>query len=365
MKFLSAILSGFLLGLIIWIGGCTSSQKIQSNPLLGKQPENRISIMAYNLENFFDEIHDKDRVDYTFLPLSQKSTAEVKNYCSTQKGFYKVECESLNWDSAVVQKKIDHIAQGILQVYGQGPDILIVEEVENIRILNRLKDEGLKSKGYQTSILIEGEDMRGIDVGLLSRFPLAGKAELHKVVYSATTEPGRERYGTRGVLQVPLKMPNGKTLYVFGVHFPSQSNPTSERQDAMNTLLKAIHALPAGSTWVVGGDWNITYRENQETEIFDKGIGAEGLVSHKVGCKQCEGTHNYRGVWDFLDILVFSKNLESKNDFGYVLDTKSIQTPRYATIQTDLNGRPARFDAKSDRGISDHLPIYGELIVAP
>lgn len=360
----AASLIGVFLGLAIWITGCTTAEKKDANPFATTAPSNRISLMSYNVENFFDNIHDENRVDFTFLPLSEKRTSkEAQNYCASQSGYRKVECQELNWDEAAVQKKIRHISSGILQVYGKGPDMLILVEVENLRILKRLNEEGLKAAGYQTVVLIEGDDMRGIDVGFLSRFPLAGEPKLHHVVYSPPKDPSRVPYGTRGILQVPVKLPSGKVLNVFGLHFPSQGNPHQERQDAMNALLKAIRELPPGAAWAIGGDWNIIYHENRETGIFDNNISSiGGLVSHKIGCKSCKGTHNFKGVWDFLDILVFSPNLADANATGYKVDPESIQTPHYSPLQLDRSGRPNRWDLKSDVGISDHLPIYAEFV---
>ncbi|MFN7728265.1 MAG: endonuclease/exonuclease/phosphatase family protein [Bdellovibrio sp.] len=362
-----AINMGFVLGVALWALGCATTPPSQNNPLAGPAPEGRISIMAYNVENLFDELHDVNREDFTYLPVSTKmSSPEAKAHCMKQTGYRRVECEELNWDEAAVRKKIRHTSNSILQVYGRGPDVLILVEVENLRVLKRLNDEGLKDAGYSTVVLIEGDDMRGIDIGLLSRLPLAGEAKLHRVEFSPSKNPSRRPWGTRGVLQVPLKLPNGKTLYAFGLHFPSQANPVEERQDAMNTLTKAIKALPEGSAWVVGGDWNITETENEETGIFDQHIGAMGLVSHKVGCKSCKGTHNYRGVWDFLDILVFSPHLaKAETGFGYRLIPESIITPKSSDLQMQRSGRPARFSLTDEIGVSDHLPIYGELQETP
>lgn len=365
-RFVSACSTGFLLGLALWALGCASKLPSAGNPLKGPAPENRISIMSYNVENFFDELHDDNREDYTWLPIQTKlKSSEAKAYCAKQSGYRRVECEETNWDDAAVRTKIKHTADAILQVHERGPDILILVEVENLRVLKRLSEEGLAAAGYKTIELIEGDDMRGIDTGLMSRFPLAGKPKLHRVEFSPSKDPTRRPWGTRGILEVPLRLPNGATLYVYSLHFPSQSNPIEERQDAMNTLTRAIKALPEGSAWVVGGDWNITDIENEESGIFDKHIGAMGLVSHKVGCKTCKGTHNYRGVWDYLDILVFSPNFADGKGVGYKLLPDSILTPIWGQYQMQWSGRPERFNLKEGKGVSDHLPIYGELELIP
>ena len=56
---------------------------------------------------------------------------------------------------------------------GRGADIIALQEVENVAILERLRTEYLADSGYLPAILIEGQDIRGIDVAFLSRLPLA------------------------------------------------------------------------------------------------------------------------------------------------------------------------------------------------
>jgi hypothetical protein len=308
--------------------------------------------MAYNVENLFDTEHDADRVDFTYLPLAaKKKIPEALAYCAEQKGYRRDECLTLNWDESALDKKIKSIASGVLQVYSKGPDILILEEVENLRVLKILAEKGLGPAGYTTQVLLEGWDKRGIDIGVLSRFPLAGDPKIHEIEFRKKPE-----YGTRGIIEVPLKLPNDRTLFVFGLHLPSQANPTEQRIDAVNTLTKILKAKGADAWWVVGGDWNITGREDDETGLISKNMAEIGHVSHIVGCSDCRGTHNYQGLWDFLDILVFSKQVP--------LVKESIWTPKASPLQLQTNGKPARFNLESPIGISDHLPIYGEIQIS-
>src|SRR5690606_1342504 len=136
------------------------------------------SIMNYNVENLFDTLHDKGKLDYTYLPKKVKdSSPEVQKYCKSQTVHaWKEECFKLDWSEEVVEAKMTNIARVIkASNNGKGPDILVLEEVENKSILKQLVDKKLSSLGYKYISLIEGPDSRGIDVGMISRFPIVSE----------------------------------------------------------------------------------------------------------------------------------------------------------------------------------------------
>ena len=345
--------------LLIWFlmsGGCAGSA-VKTSPLSGSPPAHHLSIMAYNVENFFDARHDEKHEDFAFLPVKEKRRNPlVQNYCRHQPVFRRRECFNLNWTDEVVEKKLQAVANGILQVYDQGPDILLLEETESTDLVHRLSQK-MPQSHYQTLVRIEADDKRGIAVSLLSRFPLAGVAQIHRLV-SANPET-KEKPETRGILEVPLLLPNGQTLTVFGVHLPSQFNPVSERQDAIQTLRALVSQKKPDDLWVIGGDWNISSVEEEKYAFFSRQMSEVGVVSHLVGCSSCPGTHYYKHHWEFLDILVFSKNFLEKTN-PYFLVRESIQTPHSARDQILKSGAPQHFDPKTGKGISDHLPIFAE-----
>ena len=348
----------FFLVWFIMSGGCATHPLTYSNPLGGTAPAHRFSIMAYNVENFFDSRHNPHHEDFAFLPRSEKkSNPLVQNYCKNQPIFRRRECFSLDWNEDVVQKKVNAVISGVLQVYGQGPDILLLEETESTELVQRLATK-MPVAHYQTIIRLEADDKRGIAVSLLSRFPLAGTAQIHRIQFSPSTEQSRLPE-TRGILEVPLRLPNGQTLTVFGVHLPSQFNPVSERQDALQTLKQLIALKKPEDLWIIGGDWNISSKEEEKYGLVSNQLSGMGIVSHLVGCRSCVGTHYYNHHWEFLDILVFSRNFLSKEN-EYHLVTESIQTPHFAPDQILKSGEPHHFDVKTGKGISDHLPIFAE-----
>ena len=352
--FLMSVLS-FSVSSLFWI----STAAADVAPMA--KPETKISVMAYNVENLFDTQHDENRDDWTYLPLAFKKANPdlMQKECEKMSTpFYKDECLNADWSEETLAIKMERVADVILQINGRGPDVLIVEEVENLRVLKQLNDRYLKAAGYQTVVLLEGEDERGIDIGILSRFPLAQPEKIHLIEFSA--ESGKPT--TRGIMEAALKLPTGQTLFVLGFHFPSQSNPLSHRVDAVNTLNKIMQSKGAGALVIGAGDSNITAVEDQSAGLVSKTLAPLWSVSHLVGCKTCKGTHFYKGGWDYLDLMLFSGGLISQNS-DVVMAPESIRTPTASKFQLTKNGTPARFDEASAIGVSDHLPIYGELTV--
>ncbi len=111
---------------------------------------------------------------------------------------------------------------------------------------------------------------------------------------------------------------------------------------------------------VFGGDLNITLDEDSETGFFSKEMSSVGLVSHLVGCKTCDGTHNYKSRWSFLDVLIFSKNLEDKGTAPYELAPDTIDVVKYTENHLYKGNSPKRFTDNGE-GVSDHFPIYARL----
>jgi endonuclease/exonuclease/phosphatase family metal-dependent hydrolase len=353
-----------LSGLLLYAGCSTHAPKVDGKfPWPTKNPD-EISVMNFNVENLFDNIHDDKREDQTYLPLKQKQTSEHKNLCAKISQIWaREECLTLDWSDEVVAAKLGNISQVILGVDERGPDILILEEVENDRILSRLNKEFLQKAGYQTQVLIEGFDERGIDVAVLSRFPLEGKPKLHRIPFSGKNEHDQTWMNrSRGILEVTLKLPTGDPVTVFGAHFPSQQNPRYWREQAVHYLAKLVGEKSTTGMVIAGGDLNISHNEEIEAQFFHNTFSNVAQVSHIVGCKKCDGTHNYRKEWSFFDVLMFSKGMTEKGSAAYRLEPSSVDVVHYDPIHLFKEKYPKRFAPENKEGVSDHFPIYARLI---
>lgn len=319
--------------------------------------DNSFSVMTYNVENLFDAKDDADRDDETYLPLSEKQSAAHKKKCKRQSGFkFRKDCYQLDWNQSVIDAKMKNLSTVILSTEaGRGPDILILVEVENISILNEFNDRFLKAAGYKTVQLIEGEDARGIDLAILSRFELAGKSEL--VPLNIEDEYTNKKKKTRGVLRVPLRIDKNLNLTMFAVHLPSQGSSTMMRSQG----LKSLNAIlkKESNPWIVGGDFNIIEKEDKEFNLIENNLESIGEVAHKIGCKECDGTHNYKNKWSFLDLLVFDQRLKKS---GIIVDRGSIKVVKHPQMMGKKD-KPKRFLPDKGQGASDHFPLYSRLFV--
>lgn len=323
-----------------------------------------ITVMTYNVENLFDTMDDPGKEDETYLPIEMKKSARHRAKCAgLARAWWRQQCLEEDWSESKIKRKLKRLADVILQVKkGQGPDILILQEVENFNILERLRQNHLAQHGFKHAILIEGPDKRGIDVAMLSKLELDGSPQLHPVDLSddsSASDKKKKVRPTRGILQSTFQLPGGEKLYVLGVHFPSQGSPTEARLKALATLTKVRSQLPKEAYVIAGGDFNITAKEDGQKALF-KTIEDQWVVSHQVGCEDCQGTHSYRGSWSFLDVLLFSKNFLSEK---WVVDKKSIRIPNKSLYQKNHFGGPARFNGgMSQVGVSDHWPLAVDIV---
>ena len=96
-----------------------------------------VTIMTFNLQNLFDNADDPGKNDRTFMAAAYKLSDEHKRECAkipVQK--WRDECLYLDWNDQIIEKKLAAIAAAIKQVdNGRGPDILMLQEVENVTIL--------------------------------------------------------------------------------------------------------------------------------------------------------------------------------------------------------------------------------------
>jgi endonuclease/exonuclease/phosphatase family metal-dependent hydrolase len=266
-----------------------------------------------------------------------------------------------DWTKDVVAEKMKRLKDVIMGLKnGNGPDILLLQEVENINVLEQLRKNYLQKAGYQKSILIEGPDVRGIDTAMLSRLPLVGKPKLH--ILNLKNPAHKKQRPTRGILQATFELPHGQKLTMFSVHLPSQGGPTILRKQALAILEKITTKLPKDRLIVIGGDFNITHNEDYKNKLLDTYIAKHFYISHRIGLFNEKGTEVYRGHWSFLDMLMFSKNMFPRDvKKGWVFMPESLRIPKHSIYQVSRFYSPNRFNPKSGGGVSDHYPVAVDL----
>jgi len=181
-----------------------------------------------------------------------------------------------------------------LAIEAARPDVLVVAEVENLVALRNFNHIYLDDY-FDRQILIDGNDPRGIDVGVLIR--AGAKVELAEVrTHVDETLPGpggkpkplvreaRRGFGyfaqnvvfSRDCLEVDLRI-GGVTLTLFANHLKAQDGGTSHvkrrRTQAERVAELVSAAVKRGSKPIVLGDLNV------DTKAGDKSL--DPLVKHK------------------------------------------------------------------------------------
>lgn len=318
-----------------------------------------VTVMTLNTQNLFDNIDDPNKDDKAYLPIEAKQgDAHIAACNEIPVEGWRDECLNLDWSDAALDHKLDVLAATIRQVEG-GADIIVLQEVENQSVLDRLGSEKLADLGYQPAILVEGSDARGIDVAILSKFPTIGEATLQALELG---EDFSDRAGdTRGVLQATFALPNGELLTAFSVHFPAPYHPTAMRVAAYEHLASLLAALPEDHHAFAAGDFNTTSTEDAREGLLDAYARPHWTIAHDLGCQDCKGTYYYApdDNWSFLDMILFAPARGAKTTAEIRGDSVAIAN-RYPQ-QVSENGTPARFNSKNATGVSDHWPLVAGL----
>lgn len=317
-----------------------------------------VTIMTFNVENLFDTEDDPGKDDKTFLPLAAKGSPEHRAACAEiEVPHWREQCFDWDWSDAILERKLGVLADAILQANdGRGPDILALQEVENLGVLERLRREYLADAGYLPGILIEGDDERGIDVAFLSRLETEGEPMLHDIPFVGIAE---ERVAdTRGILEATFRMPDGSLLTGYSVHFPAPFHPTEMRVAAYEFLNRLQADLPDDRAAFAAGDFNTTSAEDREKSMLDRFARPQWTVVHEL-CAGCPGSSYYArdDSWSFLDMILWAPPEERSAHATWSIRENSVRIENGTDAQRREDGTPARFELTAGSGVSDHWPL--------
>lgn len=310
-----------------------------------------LKIMNYNAENFFDTRHDVGTEDYTYISLQEKSKIPGhREICQKMGADFRInECLHLDWNEARFSKKIINLSQ-VVKAYdntGKGPDILVLEEVENLNVLNKLATKGLDKMGYNYQVLIEGDDRRGIDVGVISKYPVI-RAQHHSIFVNGM------KLDTRGITEVALNV-DGHTVVIFANHWPSQSNPVEDRIAAAQLLTNLAASRRGADLILATGDFNTVAKDRPYPFNFLIGFVDAEVEARRVNPTLNPGTHFFKGDWTSLDRMFIHQSSALMADFR-----KFQIIVRDFMMKRDNQSRvmvPMRWNHDTATGYSDHLPI--------
>ncbi len=195
-----------------------------------------------------------------------------------------------------------------------GADIIGIVEAEDRPSLVRFNTE-LLGEQYRHVMLVDGNDERGIDVGLMT----GNNFEIESVRSNVDTEDAIGTVFSRDCPQYEVRTPNGTVVHVLVNHFKSQSGGGgSKRRRQAAEVRRIVNALVAqGQHVVVLGDLNEgpatagSQAENLQ-DLFNNNsplVDCYSLPAFQVGNRP--GTFDSCGLRNRLDYILISNSLLS------------------------------------------------------
>jgi endonuclease/exonuclease/phosphatase family metal-dependent hydrolase len=260
-----------------------------------------LKVLWWNVHNFFDTVKDRNKDDIVLTREQYKNKLNL-----------------------ISEKIADSKA-----------DIVGLAEVENIGVL---KDIAYKA-GYPYFYLEEGNDPRGIDVGLLSKYRVDYKSHKNQPTpYKKDKSFKFSRDCTEAFLNV-----DGKNLYILTTHLKSKVNGGEGKNDEkrigqVNGILDIISEIYKNSKSepmiLLMGDFN-SNRHSEELNIIEKsGLKILNYLKNENDFYSTVYKHKKQDI----DYIILNKKLY---DSSKIRKYKTLNSNEYKTL-------------------SDHFPIYLE-----
>lgn len=190
-------------------------------------------------------------------------------------------------------------------------DIQCLIEVEDRSAVQRFSSEMLKKDGFQYNMVIDGNDQRGIDVGLYSRRPIG----LIKTHIFDVGDDGRKIF-SRDCLEVEVRLPGDQPLYLLINHFKSKGwgkpeASDAKRRDQAKVVAKILGSYNLNKDYVVvAGDLNDT----PESDPLHPLMAAKGLsdvLEMQFSDQKDRWSYHYKKN-EQIDYLLISDAMKSK-----------------------------------------------------
>ncbi len=297
------------------------------------QARNYCVVMSWNVENLFDAEDAPNKADEEFTPNGE-----------------------YQWTDALFQQKLYNITDIIRRIDdGAGPDILGLCEIENQAVLTRLAQHpNLRGLGYEYVYLKESHDPRGIDVGLVSRYPA------NDVRWYFAGYPNREILSAHFIIR-------GYELFVILNHWRSRlggrtsSEPHRiEAAQKCKEIVNKIFRQNPSADILVMGDFN-DHPEDQSLQSYLKArvlkitpILQPKKAAFLYNLTYTGKTDSWAHPYHYFDQIIASHGLLDKQGFFYIPGSfKIVAFPYMCTKE----GRAFSFSSHSGMGYSDHFPV--------
>lgn len=288
------------------------------------------------------------------------------------------------WDERSYHTKLDNTIRVIDAAAAEGLEILVLQEVENRRVLGDLWQR-LERYRFEYAFMLD-EAPGAVHNAVFSRFPVVD-ARVH--AYSMPwAEPGRY------ILELDIALNPQQTLVIFANHWPSRRGGASEteasRRVAASVIARRVQARGDDVAILIAGDLNTNHDEYERVRgsypsallpVYRSGeygdrdhlyltddfadlraVGESGRLADPVVLYSPwsdgtgPGSYVFAGEWYTIDHLLFGPGF-APND-ALRLESFSVVAEAF---MLDHRGAPRRFMADRAAGFSDHLPLVARI----
>ena len=307
-----------------------------------------LTLMTWNVQNLFDAVADGG--EYTEFDPGKSG-----------------------WNDDLVKIRLENISRVILSVNDEGPDIILLQEVENTSLLERLNREYLGDAYAFCGVAAYTEN--SIHCGFLSRVELTGQHILQPGEYGG--------FPLRAIQELRFRA-QGEELVVLNNHWKSRSGGVaateSGRVSSARMISRRIGELKEEGLVqiIVAGDLNGSAADFRKGGIQTAQIpvgafydsswmdslyiatdpedltGSENKVILFSPWEEIEGEGSYffQNRWMMLDhFLVTDAFFDGE---GWELDGAAcLNESPFCSEQ----GKPLKWESWKGRGLSDHFPL--------
>ncbi len=322
-----------------------------------------LTLMSYNVENLFDDV---------------RNGTEYREFVPKQGA----------WNTESFLQRVRALSEVIRKAVPGGPDVLLLQEVENENALRVFLEQGARGMGYDWHVLVPKKRLTA-NVAIVSRLPLSS-VRTHAVGVGKSGPPVRD------ILEVLVET-GGHRLYVFNNHWKSRTEGVRAteplRREAAGVLARRIGEILAEAPMadiVAAGDFNESAdeyaRRGRRTVtalmpsdesgrtvqgppvLFLSPTPPQGVAGPCVLFDPWfelpageRGSAAWQGKWLTSDHVLLSAGLFDREGFRY--RPGSFRAARLPFL-LNRNGFPRRWSSRAAEGYSDHLPILVTLELA-
>jgi len=223
-----------------------------------------VTVGTFNLRNLFSQYNFKGKID-EIIDIDGGTLDGDLKYEFGDSEIWKIRTYMGSLVKGKKEAETEKIAERILDM---NVDVLAIQEVEDLDTLREFNREYLGQHSYRDCVLVEGNDPRLIDVGVLSKLPIGGVTSWKHSVHPS--DPNRTVFG-RDLLEVEiLDSSRSRTLFkIFNNHLKSHyvgpgrerargrrlNNQRRTRQAEMVAEIVKARTRP-NSSFIVLGDMN-------------------------------------------------------------------------------------------------------------